>query len=242
MAERTHLEKITDRIVGLLNKAESTTSEHERDALLETATQLRLKYLIEDADLRSRSQDKPKEKIIVRDMLREKHAAYIKAKRELVFGLASLNHCKSVLIGKRDYIQIMGFQTDVDYVQFLYASLLLQMERSIAREQHLKPSYESLRTWKTSFAHAYVRRVVSRLKGFQVTAEASTPGTELVLRDRNKEVVQQFEVRYPRLRQMYKNTSTNSMDGYSRGDAAGQRANLGRQQNIDQGRTGQIGS
>lgn len=235
-------DKIARQIVALLNKAESTPSEHERDALLEKATELRLKYVIEDADLRAHSQDKPKENIVVKQMLAEKHAAFIKAKRELLTGLAQLNNCKIVLVGNREYMEIMGFESDVNYVQFLYASLLLQMERAMARDESERPAYESLRTWRTSYAHAWERRVIMRLAEFkqrsESKAEASTPGTALVLQDRNKEVAERVTERYPRLRQGYKNTSTHSADGYTRGDAAGRQASLNR--GIDRGSRGSI--
>ena len=227
-------DKIARQIVALLNKAESTTSEHERDALLEKATQLRLKYLIEDAQLKAHD-NTPKEKIVWKDMLAEKHAAFIKAKRELLTGLANLNNCQPLLMGKRDYMQIVGHESDIDYVQFLYASLMLQMERAMATDEHNRPTYDSIRSWRTSYAHAWVRRVLQRLQAFKTSsehaAEASTPGTALVLRDRSTEVAQRVSERYPHTRSAYKNTSVHSRDGYTRGDAAGQRAALNREVN-----------
>lgn len=222
-------EKITRTIAALLAKAESTNHEKERDAFLAKAQELQIKYVVEDSAIRERMGQK-KEEIISRKFCEERHGSFIKAKRELINYLARMNRCMAVIGAKRSYVEITGYESDVDFVSVMYTSLLLQMQSAMARDEVFRSAGDPVKTWRTSYAHAWVRRVAARLqdalKASESDAEVSTPGTAIVLRDRRQEVSVAVSARYGKLRQGYKNTATSSYSGYAAGDAAGRRANL----------------
>lgn len=152
----------------------------------------------------------------------------VKAKRELFWGLADLNRCKTVGFGKngRDYSMLIGFESDRNHVKVMFNSIMLQLQTDMVREER-NGVCGPVRGWRTAFAHGYVRRVLSRLRAAQTATVANVPGSALVLRDRSALVEDKFGQMFPKLRKATTKTSTGNADGYRRGDAAGSRADLG---------------
>src|SRR5919198_2457620 len=87
-------------IQALLAKAESAAAlgnEHERDAFVEKATSLQLKYAISDA-MAARSGARVKQDIKWRDFCTESNTPLIKAKRILINSIATHHRGKAVMM------------------------------------------------------------------------------------------------------------------------------------------------
>jgi hypothetical protein len=217
-----------DTIRALLAKAESTTFEEERATYMAKATELMRKHAIDLGMLAAagnRADDDVIEcRVLFADM---KGTQFIKAKRELMWGLVALNRCRVVQIGKngRDQSWVYGFRADLDFIDMMFASIVVQMMTAMNAD---RPSYAT-RTWAVSFAHGYVRRVIARLRDAQTAATTSdAPGTAVVLRDRSSEVNAFVANRLPNVRQRrIQSTSDRDMSGYMAGDHAGFLADLG---------------
>lgn len=227
----------TDRaatIAKLLSTAESLAAsgnEVAAQSYINRASEMQLKFMIEDSDIRQASgKDHAEEQLItVRVAGVQKNSGYIKARRELVTGLAFIFHCRITLTTDRAEMRLWGYESDVKFVQTLFNSLSVQMISLMDEASHGRVD----RSWRTSFAHGYARRVCSRLRDSRAQQEdemtASTPGTDLVLADRTA-VVNAWFGRTAGVRRggpVYRNTSTRSAAGYAAGHMAGDLADIG---------------
>lgn len=220
-----------DLINKLLAKANGTDNELEASTYLAKASALQLEHMISDSDLRAaQGEAAPVDELnayAVKNL--PKGGGYIKARRDIVFGLASIFHCRVTIAPDRSVVRLYGHQSDIDFIQALYDSLSIQMLRHMETDAPRGVD----RSWRTSFAHGWVARVVTRLRAARSTQEteasSATPGTAIVLRSRDV-AVQDFFSRQmggAKLRASYKNRSVRSAAGLYAGDAAGMRADLG---------------
>jgi hypothetical protein len=222
-----------DKIAKLLKMAEGAPNEEMAANYMAKASELQLQHMIADSDIRQA--EKGPQDNLARHFVRglDKNAGYIKAKRDIVYGLAVIFHCKVTIAKDRSSVALYGFQSDIDFIQTLSDSLQIQMMRHMETAAHTMPRYESARTWRTSFAHGFADRVVARLRASRASQEAeagtNTPGTALVLRDRSQAVAAYFDDIFAgkKLGASYKNRSIRSANGLIAGDAAGSLADLG---------------
>ncbi len=216
------------KIAALIAKAEATTHEAERDAYLSKASELQLKWMISDSDLRAAKEKKDVTDYLMRTTADgvEKNSAYVKAKRDVLTGLCNIFHVKITIYSDRSSMTLLGFASDVAFVKQLHASLIVQLLAAMERQG-------GNRSFRTSFAHGYAQRVVYRLEQARRTQErdvtSNVPGTALVLRDRATQVQEYFEDQFRgvKMRAGYRNRSVRSAEGVAAGRAAGDRANLG---------------
>ena len=232
-------EQYAAKIAALLAKAESTTSEAERDALIEKATALQLKYVIDSAMLGvAQAGQRPKpEEIISAKFCEERNTPLIKAKRELINGIALTNRCRPLIGVGRAYIIVYGFESDVQFVQGLYNALIIHMQRSLAEEERragfgtVRGGRKELAAFRVSFAHAYARRIYARLLEIQKSqaqqADNETPGAALALRDRGAEVARYVKPLSGRA-STYPSGANANAAGAVAGSSAADRADLGR--------------
>jgi hypothetical protein len=226
----TSAESVLRKVRGLLAKAESTTNEAERDAYLAKAQQLQDAYKISSTLLAASGQAK-REGIDYTDTCNERNTPLIKAKRELIIGLADLNNCTTVMGPSRAYIRVFGHNSDRDFVLAMFNSIMLQLQAAMARDEE-GPD----KGWRVSYAHGYVRRVYSRLKQAQERSQAENPTTgdrrsnALVLVDRTALVSKHMNDFYGDQLKVGRRIPTEAgrnEAGYRSGDAAGMRADLG---------------
>jgi hypothetical protein len=223
-------------VAALLAKAERTDVPEEAEAYIAKAQELATKHAIEqgmiDAARRANGQQ-PSEGFKQVDLCTERNTPLIKAKRELVMWLAEMNHCYVVMGPRRAYLRVTGHESDVIVLEHMFASLLLQMQRSMGQSEANGLVVGPLGGWRVSFAFGFIRRVGTRLRAAmaaQHTGADSTPGSALVLRDRAALSKQFVESQYEEgtLRKGRKIPSgDNNMFGRSAGDVAGRNADLG---------------
>jgi hypothetical protein len=125
---------------------------------------------------------------------------------------------------------VLGFPSDLERVEMLYSSLLLQATRDMLKER--VPSYENTAAWRRSFLEEFasvvsrrVQRMYARVE--QEAAEAGAPGTALMLVNRDKDVAKALQDMFPKLGKG--RTSRLSGGGGYAGAESARRADIGGQ-------------
>jgi hypothetical protein len=157
---------------------------------------------------------------------------YARDKAHLLTSVADPLRCQTVHIqGHGRYVvRVYGFTIDLERVELLYTSLLLQATRELV---HVRPDEwgESTAAYRRSWLAGFASPVATRLHRAERRAATEQPtavdgtSTALVLRDRSTLVEQAVTADYPRLRTMRRRSLTGS--GRSDGFASGARADLG---------------
>lgn len=214
-------------IRALLAKAEGTTNEEERDAFNAKAAELIAKYGIDQALLANASEVREE----VGDRIIEISDPYARQKGTLLHFIAVPMRVRAVLRnrarGADQEVHLFGFTADLDRVELLFTSLLLQATFGMALAAPTNP-YEDIKTyrrsWLIGFANAIGQRVREAEDRAKKEASVGTPGVALVLASRDQEVALRVKEIYPRL---VNKSSRLSGSGYGAGRAAGNRADLG---------------
>ena len=231
----------------LLSRAESTDFEPERDACLAKVAELMARHSIEEAFVWARRDDAGRETPIERII--EIPHPYAARKSILYDAVGRHNGCSVINLGayggEVQRVAVIGFRGDVDRVEVLVTSLLLQLTREMLAggPANRGSSGSATAAWRRSFITAFAWRVSERLaaarrdreseKARQASATGSGdsqprepgPSLALVLADRNDAVQDEVRRRYPRLRTTRINAGS-SQHGYNAGVAAADRATL----------------
>ncbi|GAA0637970.1 DUF2786 domain-containing protein [Kutzneria viridogrisea] len=230
-------DKLLDRVRALLAQAEHpNTSQMEAEAFTERATVLMAKYGIDQALLADRAP--------ARDEVGQRRFGfaqpYTHEKADLLASVAYALRCKVITtsFGRVvNHATVFGFTSDLERVELLYTSLLLQATRDVLRAE--VPYYEQTapfrRTWLVGFASAVGRRIrlaeqraatdAEHERGSAATSETVGRSVELVLADRSAIVEQVIRAAYPKVKTGRRRSSTGG--GMAAGYRAGQRADIG---------------
>lgn len=218
-------------IRALLAKAESTTYAEEAEALTAKAQELMTRYAIDEAMLAKASGDRSK---IIRKSIKV-YAPYSEAKSSLLFAISRANDCQAVYYGspKLRIVDIVGYESDIEFTETLFTSLLVQQAKELGRAIRHKASHVHGKTFTNSFMLGYASEVQRRLQESKRAATASyeaTTGTStaLVLRDKKQEVDREYNRLFPNTRTKTNNSSING-GAYGAGREAGARASFGGQ-------------
>lgn len=225
--------RLLDRVRKLLAKAEDeSVTQPEAEALTEKAAELMAKYGIDQALLASTKpvHDKPGNRMVTIDN------PYGMVKSNLFHQIATAVGCSTVrLTGGAVKVHVFGFQSDLERLDVLYTSVLLQMASQLRRARPAT-AYQArhIRAWRRSWMLGFSSSVSGRIKAAEQAARAAAtaeqeaarkgPSVELVVRDRSVAVQDAVKVEYPQLRTT---KVTYSGGGYRDGYAAGQQANIG---------------
>ena len=211
------------QVRALLAKAESTTFDHEAEALSAKAQELITKYaldrLIDDpggsgsSDLRT-----------VRLWL---DPPYVGAKAALVHEVAKVNRCRSASAEHLGFCILVGSQADLHAVELLVTSLLVQADAAMLRHGRRTDGFGGSRTrsFRRSFLIAYAVRIGERLQQAveTVTAEQA-PDLVPALRDHDEKVTEAFAAALPHT--VMKATTFSNADGWAAGVVAADLAQL----------------
>ncbi|MDP1795663.1 MAG: DUF2786 domain-containing protein [Acidimicrobiales bacterium] len=223
--------KIVGRIQALLAKAESTEFPEEAEALFAKAQELMTRHSIDEVLARTRSSsDKPEMRKV------KMEAPYASAKFTLISAVGRANDVQ--VIGDGNYLVTMfGYRTDLDAVEMLFASLVVQATRSMFQAGY-ELAGRRVRAFRHSFLIAFAHHIEQRLREAKQRAEdevASEMGTALVpLLDAKRDAVAQLadEV-FPNVQT--KRVSMSHAGGYYAGRDAAERADLGGKGRLDGG-------
>ncbi len=172
--------KLLGRVQALLAKAEATEYDEEAEALSAKAQELVSRHalgrLLEQAAT-GHPADQPEVRRLWLD------APYVFPKAMLVHVVADPNRCRSVVSEKLGFCTLVGAGDDLDAVEVLVPSLLVQAHVAMARcGRHTDRSGTSrTRSFRQSFLLAYAHRIGERLRSAnQQAAATSGRGGELV--------------------------------------------------------------
>lgn len=153
--------RMLSRIRALLAKAESTEYPEEAEALTAKAQQLMAQHSIDEALLAVAGADRntPAALRIGVDN------PYEGPKTMLLDAVAAANRCRVIWAKEFGFCTIIGFDGDLDGVELLYTSLLVQATHAMHRagsRQHLDGASRT-KAFRHSFLVAYAARIRERL-------------------------------------------------------------------------------
>jgi len=220
---------IDDRVLGrvraLLAKAESTAFPEEAEALTAKAHELMARYAIDHVG-RDDGTGPGLHRLAV-------DPPYPSAKFVLLGGIARANRCQAVWSKHEGVATVVGYPVDVEAVELLYTSLLVQATTAMlghgAKADHRGRS--RTKAFRHSFLLAFAGRVGQRLAEQTTAVEdeaAASTGTDLVplLSARATEVERAVDDAFPHLARH--RVSASSGEGLAAGRDAADRADLGR--------------
>ncbi|WP_369390980.1 DUF2786 domain-containing protein [Streptomyces sp. CG1] len=196
------------RIRALLAKAEATGYPEEAEALSAKAQELMARHSVDEALLAAEAPapDAPGACRIGVE------PPYEQAKAVLLDAVAGANHCRAVWNEPLGFSTVVGFEADLEAVELLYTSLLVQATHAMTKAEAAQRAggRKRTKTFRQSFLAAYAHRVGDRL-----AAAAETQVTRDLL-----PVLATREIAVTdRLERMFPETTTTRLRGVS--DAAG---------------------
>ena len=219
-------QRVLDRVRKLLAKAEHPgTPVEEAQAFSAKASELMAAYAIDQALVEAAAPLTATP--IVREI--EVDAPYAMPRAVLLDRVGRAHRVRTVIgpdagSGRRR-CTLVGFPVDLDIVEVLFTSMLLQASTAM-----LNASADLARpkAFRRAFLLGYADVIGARLATVQqqtdAVADRGRPGAALVLADRADKVDALFDREFPNLRRM--RMTTTSGGGLSAGRAAGARADL----------------
>ncbi len=171
--------KVLGRVRALLAKAESTEFPEEAEALSAKAQELMTRHALERALVAA--DDRGPRRPVARRLWLE--APYVGAKGLLVDAVAAANRCRSLLSEKLGFATVVGDEVDLEFVELLTTSLLVQASRAmLATGRHVTRSGQSrTRSFRQSFLIAYAGRIRERLGAARDAGTAAVDDPERLL-------------------------------------------------------------
>ncbi|MGH3868098.1 MAG: DUF2786 domain-containing protein [Pseudonocardiaceae bacterium] len=221
-------QKMLARVRALLAKAESTTFPEEAEALSAKAQELMSRYSLERIVIDSAgSAGADPHPATARRMWLDN--PYVAAKALLVSAVAEANRCRTVLSEKLGFTTVLGDEVDLEIVELLSTSLLVQATRAMVSEgsQTSRAGRSRTRSYRQSFLIAYATRIGERLSAARnVGAAAVADSARLlpVLAARERVVNELFESMFPQ--SVSRSYSVGNAAGWHAGRAAADLATL----------------
>jgi hypothetical protein len=203
--------RMLTRIRALLAKAEATGFPEEAEALSAKAQELMARHSIDEALLaaRTHAKDAPGACRIGVE------PPYETAKAVLLDAVAGANRCRAVWNDALCFSTVVGFEPDLEAVELLYTSLLVQATAAMTKAEAAQRAggRKRTKTFRQSFLAAYAHRIGDRLASVAEGQVTATEGELLpVLAARDVAVADHLD-------QMFPETVTTRMRGVT--DEAG---------------------
>jgi hypothetical protein len=215
--------RVLNKIRALLAKAEATAYAAEAEALTAKAQDLMTRHAIDEALLHAHD-DEPVDVISLRVHI---SAPYPSEKVSLLNQVALANRCRLIWLERFAIATLVGTPVDVNQVELLFTSLLVQATRAMVEAGKSTPgSFDRSPSFRRSFLVSYAVRIGERLTESADKATSSY-GRELVpVMQRQAEAVdQEFERLFPNTYQVGSGRQY-SQRGWQAGREAADRASL----------------
>ncbi|MGH9263574.1 MAG: DUF2786 domain-containing protein [Acidimicrobiales bacterium] len=219
--------RMLEKVRALLAKAESTTFPEEAEALSAKAQELMARHSLDEAMVGAAegADDTPNGlRVAVDD-------PYAGAKSVLLAEVASANRCRAVWAKHFGISTVFGFDSDLEFVELLYTSLLVQATTAMVAAGTQVDRYGRSRTrsFRQSFLLSYAMRVGERLRAAEAASQAAAAeeyGEALlpVLADRSAAVDAARDAAFPDART--RSVSITNAAGWAAGSAAADLASL----------------
>lgn len=165
-------ERILSRVRQLLAKAESTTFDAEAETFTAGAQALMARHSIDAAMLQASGGrcDAPRARRIGVDR------PYESPKAMLLGAVAEANRCRIVWSQELGFATVLGFPAELEAVETLFTSLLVQATQAVTREGSRRTAGRSrTRSFRSSFLVSYAARIGERLRDVtQAATDAAT--------------------------------------------------------------------
>ncbi len=225
-------------IRALLAKAEATQFPAEAEAFTAKASHLMAELSIEEAEVwasdpASRHTSKPS--VSKLHIIRP----YATQKAVLIHQVGAIFGCKTIrdaapLPDGSITVWIVGFPAELELVETLVTSLMLQLTSAMLAIPHINSTAAQVAAWRRSFIMGFTEAVCERLRHDrqkEVDQRAGAPQTAttpmaLVLAERDDLINQEFRSAFPHVRTSRVSSGT-SATGRTAGAQAGQRADTG---------------
>jgi hypothetical protein len=217
-------DSMLSKVRKLLAKAEDPAcTPAEAEACNAKAAELIAKYGVDRALLAAGDPTSDQ----VGDRVVDVPAPYARDKADLLAGVAGALRCRSVRWRSEDGFatHLFGFASDLERVEVLYTSLLVQAAYGMAAA--VVPKWEHPAAFRRSWLEGFRWGVIQRLRAAEQRAAegAAGPSTALVLADRSDHVARRLAEAYPRVRTAAPRRLSGG--GLESGLSAGQSADLG---------------
>lgn len=215
------------RVRALLAKAESTQYESEAIAFTVKAQELMTKHAIDQAMLAGAGSG-PAAPGVIRVPI---DPPYLDAKALLLQVIAEHSRCRSVLQPDVEMSSVIGFSTDLDAVDLLFTSLLVQAHHSLAEASVSAPPGSRTRSqsFRAAFLQGFISRIDTRLAAVNTVAfeEARAQAKVFlpVLRSRDEQISEFMEKRFSTMTSSPVRGGFDAL-GYQHGQRAGDAATL----------------
>jgi hypothetical protein len=214
--------RLLAKVRGLLAKAESTTFPEEAEALTAKAQELMSRHEIDAAMLHAGSTKPAGRRVGIDD-------PYAESKALLLQRVAEANGCRAVWSKAFGSSTVVGFDEQIELVELLYTSLLVQSTAAMVRAGRASASHRQP-SFRRSFLQAFAVRIGVRLEEARcrVVEEASLEqgdGLLPVLAARRSTVDEAFDELFPTIT----TSGSRSVDpmGWRAGEEAANQADLG---------------
>lgn len=220
---------VLHRVSSLLAKAESTSFPQEAEALTAKAQELMARHAIDMALIEAQRADRPTSPIIAARRVGIEDP-YAKPKAILASVIAQANRCRCVWDADLGFCTVFGDEGDLDTVELLYASLLIQSTRAmLAASPPGRTSGGQTRSFRQTFLISFAYRIGDRLSEAVASAVDAAGGDDAqdllpVLASREAAADAACREAFPRTRKT--RTTTNSIEGWQAGQRAADRAQL----------------
>lgn len=214
--------RVLERVRALLAKAESTDYPAEADAYTAKAQEMITRHSLDEALLTAdHAEVVPLARRIAVD------APYESEKAALLHAVARANRCHAVWTPDLGFATVFGFDADIDAVDLLHASLLIQAQRAMSRTEPPanKAGKSRLKTFRASFLVAFASRIGERLARAARDAVPTTGDLLPVLRSRDLQVQETMTRAFPHTERA-RGARIDSDEGWREGRAAADRATL----------------
>lgn len=186
-------EKALAKVRALLAKAEATEFPDEAEALSAKAQDLMSRYSLQEA-LTHRGRGRAPVAAARRIWIENPYAA---AKAALVQVVGDSNRCRAVWAERLGFVTVVGCETDLNLVELLTTSLLVQANRALLSAGRGGSAQARSRSYRHSFLVAYAQRIGEGLDSASalVTAEVRRDGRLLPVLAANSRATEELTER-----------------------------------------------
>ncbi|MER5806829.1 DUF2786 domain-containing protein [Streptomyces sp. NPDC002033] len=226
LAAHAHIEpRMLGRIRALLAKAEATTFPEEAEALSAKAQELMARHTVDEALLAARGGGRGQLPGACRVGV---EPPYEEAKAVLLDAVATANRCRAVWNSGFEFSTVVGFESDLEAVELLYTSLLVQGTAAMTRAEAAQRAggRKRTKTFRQSFLLAYASRLGRRLAETAEHTAAEAPDNLPALVARDVAVTSRAEEMFPRTTTTRLRGATDHA-GWEDGTAAADAAHVG---------------
>ncbi|MFD8414419.1 DUF2786 domain-containing protein [Streptomyces sp. NPDC059650] len=220
-----HIEpRMLGRIRALLAKAEATTYPEEAEALSAKAQELMARHTVDEALLAAGGKGPAQLPAAYRIGV---EPPYEEAKAVLLDAVATANRCRAVWNSAFEFSTVVGFESDIEAVELLYTSLLVQGTAAMTRAEAEQRAggRKRTKTFRQSFLLAYASRLGRRLAETAEHTASEAPDNLPALVARDVAVTARADEMFPRTTTTRLRGATD-LAGWNDGTAAADRAQM----------------